>query len=251
MKLYLKYPKRIFPREQEGLMCVRKFTKKNVEKNCDIVLQSKGYNLSNIYNKSAHFKDIKIEQNSVGIIPNLRVIERTNPDEIYSVYTSLINRLVDAKKIVYILRHSYEDLEVCEKIIDFFPNSKGVRLIPDDLNAIELENIIKQFDFVIASRYHSIVHSYKNGVPALVIGWATKYLELLENFDQLDYFFDGRSDIDIKKINNKIDKMIQNYKYERTKIINKMNISNKGNIFDILFDSTKKDGIKRRKGGSV
>jgi colanic acid/amylovoran biosynthesis protein len=252
MKLYLKYPKRIFPREKEGLMCVRKFTKKNVEQNYDIVLQSKEYNLANIYNREVRFKDIKIESNSVGIIPNLRVIERAKTDEIYSVYNSLINRLIDAEKRVYILRHSYEDLEVCEKIKNCFPDNKSVRLIHDDLNAIELENFIKQFDFIIASRYHSIVHSYKNGVPALVIGWATKYFELLKNFDQLDYFFDGRDSINIDEINKKLDKMIRNYKYEREKIINKMtDISNKGNIFDMLFYSTKKEGIKRRKGGSA
>ncbi|NQE52426.1 Coenzyme F420 hydrogenase subunit beta [ANME-1 cluster archaeon GoMg3.2] len=250
LNLYLKYPKKIFVREKEGIRSISKFTEKNIEKSYDIVLQSKGYNINNIY-KDIHFKDIKIESNSVGIIPNLRVIERAKPDEIYSVYNSLINRLIDAEKRVYILRHSYEDLELCEKIKNCFPDTKCVRLIPDDLNAIELENIIKQFDFIIASRYHSIVHSYKNGVPALVIGWATKYFELLKNFDQLDYFFDGRDNIDIDEINNKLDKMIRNYKYEREKIINKMNILNKGNIFDMLFDSTKKDGIKRRKGGSV
>lgn len=234
MQLYLKYPKRIFPREKEGLMCVRKFARKNVEKNYDIVLQSKGYNLANIYNKDICLKDTKIEPNSVGIIPNLRVIGRANPNKIYSVYNSLINRLIDTKKTVYVLRHSYEDLEICERIKNLFPDNKGVRLIPNDLNAIELENIIKHFDFAIASRYHSIVHAYKNGVPALVIGWATKYFELLENFDQVDYFFDGRDSIDINEINNKLDKMIRSYQYEKTKIINKMNILNKGNIFDIF-----------------
>ena len=114
-------------------------------------------------------------------------------------------------------------------------------MITDDLSAIELENIIKQFDFVIASRYHSIIHSYKNGIPALVIGWATKYFELLENFDQLDYFFDGRDSINIDEINKKLDKMIRNYKYERTKIINKMNILNKENIFDTVFGYTGKE----------
>ena len=244
LKLYLKYPDRIFIREKEGLMWVRKFTKKNVEKSYDIVLQSKEFNLTNIYNKGVRFKDMKIESNSVGIIPKLNVIERANPDEIYSVYGSLINRLIDAQKTVYILRHSYEDLEVCERIKIFFPDNESVRLIPDDLNAIELENIIKQFDFIIASRYHSIIHSYKNGIPALVIGWATKYFELLENFDQRDYFFDGRDTIDIKKINHGLDKMIRNYNCESEKIINRMiDISNKGNVFDVVFDPAKR---KRR-----
>jgi len=246
MNLYLKYPERIFPREKEGLICVHKFTKKNVEKNHDIVLQNKGYDLDNIYTKK-DFKDIKVEPNSVGIIPNLRVIERANPDEIFSVYKVLIRRLIDAKKVIYILRHSYEDLDICEKIMDFFSNTKSIKLISDDLNTIELENIIKNFDFVIASRYHSIILSYKNGVPALVIGWATKYSELLKNFDQMDYLFDVRNKIDIEEIKSKLEKLIQNYNHERVKIINKMiEISNKENIFDGLFKSTKRQDRERK-----
>ena len=180
MKLYLKYPKRIFPREKEGLVWIHKFTEKNVEQNHDIVLQTKGYDLSNIYDKEFCPKDMQIKPNSVAIIPNMRVIEKINPDEIYLVYASLINRLINANKIVYILRHSHEDLEICTKIKNDYLDNNCVQLIPDDLNAFELESILKQFDFVIASRYHSIIHSYKSGVPALVIGWATKYFELLE-----------------------------------------------------------------------
>lgn len=236
MKLYLKYPKRIFLREKQGLWWVQKFSKKNAEISYDIVLQNKEYDLSNIYNKHVHLKNIKIESNTVGIVPNLRVIERANPDDIYSIYYSLINRLINAKKTIYILRHSYEDLEICEKIKNLFPDNKSVKLIQDDLSAIELENIIRQFNFVIASRYHSIIHSYKNGIPALVIGWATKYFELLENFNQLDYFFDIRKSIDINKINNKLDNLIQNYKYKKEKIANKMRVLIKENIFDIFTE---------------
>jgi len=200
MKLYLKYPEKIFVREKEGLKCVCKFSKKNVQKAYDIVLQSKGASLSNIYNGNVHLKDVEIEPNSVGIIPNLRVIERANPGEIYSAYSSLINKLIGAQKTVYILRHSYEDLGVCKEIKSLFPHNESVKLIPDDLNAIELESIIKQFDLIIASRYHSIIHAYKNGVPAVVIGWATKYFELLDDFGQLDYFFDCRNNIRIDEI---------------------------------------------------
>lgn len=234
MKLYLKYPKRIFPREKQGLRYVRKFSKKNAEKSYDIVLQNKGYDLSNIYNKDVHFKNIKIEPNSVGIVPNSRVIERAKPDEIYSVYYSLINRLIEAKKTVYILRYSQEDLGVCEKIKNLFAEDKSVKLIPDDLNAIELEKIIKQFLFVIVSRYHSLIHSYKNGIPALVIGWATKYSELLENFNQLDYLFDVRNEIDTNKAGSKLYNLIQNYKLEKEKIAHKMKFLIKENIFDTL-----------------
>ena len=234
MKMYLKYPKKIFTREEDGLECLRKFTKRNSEKSCDIVLQNTGYNLNNIYNKEINFKDIRIEPNSVGVIPSLVVTERASPYDLYSVYGSLIGRLIDAGKLVYILRHSYDDLLVCEEIKRLFPDNSSVRLIRDDLNAIELENILKQFDFVIASRYHSTIHSYKNGVPALVIGWATKYFELLRDFCQLDYFFDVRNKIDTVEICSKLDKLIQNYKYEKEIITNKMNTLNKVNIFNIF-----------------
>jgi len=142
--------------------------------------------------------------------------------------------LLDAKKTIYVLRHSPQDLEACEKIKNSFSNNKNVRLIADELNVIELENIIKQFDFVIASRYHSIINSYKNGVPALVIGWAAKYFELLENFNQLDYFFDVRSAISTDDLLTKLDKLIESCKYEKEKIIEKFDTLNKENIFELL-----------------
>ncbi|MDW7727852.1 MAG: Coenzyme F420 hydrogenase/dehydrogenase, beta subunit C-terminal domain [Candidatus Methanoperedens sp.] len=232
MNMYLKYPKKIFPREKEGEMWVRKFSEKNVERSYDIVLQTKQYDLSNIYNQEFYRKEIESNPESVGIIPNMRVIEKINPAEIYSIYDSLIDRLIKAKKTVYVLRHSYEDLEICEKIKNNFLHNDSVILISEDLNAFELESIIKQFDFVIASRYHSIIHAYKNGVPTLVIGWATKYFELLEDFDQMDYCFDVRYGINLNEIENKLDKMIFEYKYERDKIINKINAVTKENIFD-------------------
>ena len=236
LRLYLKYPIKIFPREKEGLECVYKFRRKDVEKKCDIVLQNQGYNLANIFKKKVNLKNMKIEDNSIGIIPNSRVIERVNSEKIYSIYKLIIKKLTNVKKSVYILRHSHEDLIICEKIKKFFLNNKNVILISDDLNAIELENIIKQFDFVIASRYHSIIHSYKNGVPALVIGWAIKYFELLKDFNQLDYFFDCRNGMNIDEIDDKIDKLVQNYKYEKKKIIYKINNKQKENIFDIFVN---------------
>lgn len=234
MRLCLRYPERIFPREEEGVECVSKFMKKNVRKSYDIVLQGKEYNLTNVHGKEVRFRDIRIEPNSVGIIPNYHLIERANPGEIYSVYRALISRLIDAEKTVYILRHADNDLQVCETIKRFFSDNTSVHLVVDDLNCIELESVIRQFDFVIASRYHSIIHSYENGVPAIVIGWATKYLELSKNFDQLDYFFDVRNEIDIDEIGGQLNKLVNNWRHEKEKITSKMNSLIKENIFDIF-----------------
>ncbi len=236
MKTYLPYPKKIYVREEEGLKYICRFSKENVRISKDIVLLNKEYDLSNIYNRKIISRNIKIEPNSIGIIPNSRVIERTDPTKIYSVYSMLINNLIKNEKSVYLLRHSYEDLQVCQNIKKLYPDNECVKLISDDFSAFELENILKQFDFVIASRFHSIVHSYKYGVPALVIGWATKYFELLKEFDQLDYFFDVRNDINVNEMINKLEKMAHNHEYEKEKIIQILNKANMKNIFDDMHE---------------
>ena len=214
---------------------MHRFNNENEELSYDIVLKSKKYKSANIFTRTMNFKDMKIERNSVGVIPNLNVIERANQD-IYTLYHSLIDQLVSARRIVYILRHSHEDLWICKRIKDLFPDNKNIRLISDDLNAIELESILKQFQFVVASRYHSIVHSYKNGVPALVVGWATKYLELLDIFNQRDYFFECRKTINTKEIKDKLTQMMENHNCEREKIISSLKTVNRIEIFGIFCE---------------
>lgn len=232
---YLKYPEKIFVREMEGFRDLLRFTKGNIEKSYDIVLQHDWCNLFNIFNKNVKLKTIDIKPNSVGIIPNVRVIERADPNEIYLMYHSIIKNLIDAKKIIYILWHSQKDLIICKKIKNLFPENKSVKIMDENLNSIELENIIKKFDFVIASRYHSIVQAYKNNVPGIVIGWAVKYYELLREFDQLYYHFDIRKNLNLDEIIKRLDKMIENFRNESKKIKNKMNvIKKKKSPFDIF-----------------
>lgn len=234
MSLCLRYCQRIFARESEGVNCVRRFTN-NVEKSYDIVLQSRGYDQANIYQANAvYLKDIKIQPDSVGIITNYHLILRASPKKVYSMYCSLINRLIDADKTIYILRHADDDVQLCETIKGAFPNNASVRLIREDLNCIELESIIRQFDFIIASRYHSIIHSYRNGVPALVIGWATKYREISEEFDELEYCFDVRNWMNMDGIDINLGKMIECWRSEKKKIIDRMDSLRKENVFDIF-----------------
>ena len=234
MKLYLRYPKKLFIREKEGVSSLKKFTTRNVENACDIVFQRTDYNLFNIYKKEFAFNDYKIEPNSVGIIPSSRVFERTNQKQLYSIYKYIIESCLEKCRSIYILRHSHEDLEICENIKNMFADIDMVKMMYEDLGAIELENIIKQFSFIIASRYHSIVHSYKNGVPSLVIGWATKYYELLDSMGQLNYFIDIKNGIDKEEIKSKLDRLEENYKHEKERLNIKMMMFAKKNIFNIF-----------------
>lgn len=234
LKRYLGYPKKIFVRENAGLESLRRFTTRNVEKCDDILLISRSYNLENIYKTEIHFKTIEIEPHAVGIIPNIRVLERTNHHTFYSMYSSLIERLINADKKVYLVPYANQDLGITEEMKDYFRDREHVKLISDDLNAIELENLVKQFDFLIASRYHSIIHAYRNGIPVVAIGWATKYSDLLNSFDQGDYCFDIRTKPSYDLIASKVDRLICNREKERRKIVDRIKRPSGLDVFEIL-----------------
>ncbi|MHC4526828.1 MAG: polysaccharide pyruvyl transferase family protein [Planctomycetota bacterium] len=137
---------------------------------------------------------------------------------------------------VYIVRHSDEDLGICKRLKSLFADDAKVKLIEDDLSAIELEGVLEKFDFIIASRYHSIVHAYKNSVPAIVMGWAGKYFELLREFDQAEYYFDCRNTIDIDDLNAALKRMIRRRGDEKRKIASRMNCFCANTVFDLLVD---------------
>lgn len=222
MKMYLKYPAIIMPRERTGVKYLKKFTEKNVMFSYDLVLLSDKYDLNKIFNENISFKTVKINKNSVGIIPNRTAIRWGEPEKIYSIYEAIIDKLISAKKEVFILRHATEDLEICQKIKQKFRMNRRVKLIAEDLNALEIEAIIKQFDFVVASRYHSLIHAYKNGVPALVLGWADKYPEIMKDFGQSEYCFDVRKGLEKQQILAALDKLITSYKQEKRRIEKKL-----------------------------
>jgi coenzyme F420-reducing hydrogenase beta subunit/polysaccharide pyruvyl transferase WcaK-like protein len=226
MKQILKYPKKIYCREKQGLMDLTHFTKDNLEREKDIVLLNDGYNVKNIFN-DVKIKKINIPQNSVGIIPNEKVMERTERKRMYDVYKNTIRELLSVGKKVHILRHSQEDLDICIEIKKMFLDNENVVLLIDDLNSIELEQIIKQFDFIIGSRYHSIIHAYKNGIPAIAIGWAIKYEELLKDFKQEKYLFDVRKKLNEKEFYFGLKTLIKNHEIEKDIIISKIRNFNK------------------------
>ena len=99
--------------------------------------------------------------------------------------------------------------------------------------------LIKQFDFIIASRYHSIVHAYKHGVPVIAIGWAVKYSDLLASFNQAQYCFDVTRSLNTDEIFNKLDNLLHDYQHEREGIVNKLKTVQTANVFDIFDDDTR------------
>lgn len=226
MSQYLKYPQKIYAREYDGIKHLENFNLNNVEKCFDSVLQNKNeLTMGNIYNLDKirlNNEAVKIKKSAVAIIPNQKIMVHGNELEQFHFYKKIINRLIELNKKVYLIRHSYEDLIICRKIKSEFQNEKRVVLLEDDLSCIQIEQLLSSFDFLIASRYHSIIHAYKNFVPTLVFGWAIKYQELLSHFEQEKYLFDVRTEQDEAEIINRLNEMLDNYEEESEVIRRKM-----------------------------
>lgn len=146
-------------------------------------------------------------------------------------YKSLIDKFIVYGKNVYILRHSNSDIDICDKIFKMFHNN-NVFLIEQELSCVEFSNIVNKFDFVVSSRFHSVVHSYKNAVPCLTMGWAVKYLELHKLFHQEKYCFDVRNNFDISKLLSAAEDLLNNHSNQSEIISKELNQVQKHNIFD-------------------
>ncbi|WP_254272338.1 polysaccharide pyruvyl transferase family protein [Haloarcula marina] len=225
----------ICPREKEGIKCLRPYTTENVQLESDIVLQYQDYNLENVFTEVPEFQVPDVEGDAVGVVPNSRLVERKERDQLKDMYIAILETLLDQGKNVYVLRHSSEDEEICTWIKSLFDDDNHIYLLDDELNAIELEQTIEQFDYLIGSRYHSLVHSYRNGVPVIAIGWATKYGELLESFDQSAYFFDGRNKIDISQLEAAIRQLDTKKEDEKERIQEHIETIHQSDLLTQLF----------------
>jgi len=237
IKKYMKYPKIIYARESEGYNILHdEYHLENVKRSNDLVLLNREINLLNIYKRVpeiANFKDIK-DIKDIAIIPNMKNFKHGKIEQIMLFYDICINNLINSGKTVYLIRHSFEDLKACQKIKERFGENNNVVLLTDDFSCIEFDRLVKKFDFIIGSRYHSIIHAYKNGIPCIVMGWATKYHELLKTFKQEKYLFDVRTSIDIQTVEKAVKMMLVQHQKESENIITVLKEIQVKNVFDVM-----------------
>jgi coenzyme F420 hydrogenase subunit beta len=81
-----------------------------------------------------------------------------------------------------------------------------------------------------------------------VIGWAYKYKELMDAFNQFEYYFDIRQKIETRELENKLEKMTRDFAIEKNIIsANLANIlNNSQSCFDSLHDIKDKNVIKTK-----
>lgn len=227
--------KAICVREKEGFQQLKeRYHLKNVILTNDIVLNNRSINLKNVYRDKPEISLPDIMPGSIAVIPNQRNYEVGNESQVQNFYILMIKKLLQICPAVYLISHSSPDIHICKQLKTEFATESRVILIDKELNCIEFNEIVKKFHFIVASRFHAIVHAFKNNIPCIALGWATKYHELMKQFSQERYMLDVRQTISEDTINTTIDTMMNN-RDSNSQIIEKMlRKLQEGNVFEII-----------------
>lgn len=225
----------IFAREKEGYdALVNTYGLKNVRLAHDLVLSNAGIDLNNVFASVPVLHLPEIQPNSVAVIPNSMNTSIGDQDAVLKLYRTAIHTLLSRGKTVYLVSHSAMDSALCGLLKDAFLSNEAVILLNRDFSCIEFNELVKKFQYLVASRFHSIVHAFKNGVPCIALGWATKYRDLLKLFDQEAYVLDVRGPIGAEQVTAAIARMDAQYADEVAKIQAGLAAVQKENVFDIL-----------------
>ncbi len=229
----------IFTREEQGYLELQeRYHLQNMIPSYDLVLQSRDIEAEAVFKMPPAMNIPAIETtHNIAIIPNMRNFDCTGKaeDEVLRVYVDLINAALLCGKTVYLCRHSTEDILACKKIMPVFQQNKRVIFLENDFNCFEYEHLVEKFDFIVAARYHAVVQAYRHRIPCIVIGWAEKYRELLDQFGQNAYLIDLRKDLDFNSLKSIVQKMNEDFSNEINTIQKKLDAIQDNNCFDLVY----------------
>ena len=230
----------IFAREQEGYdALVNTYGLKNVRQAYDLVLENSAIDLANVFADVPALNVPEINQGSVAVIPNMMNTSVADQDAVLELYVAAIQALIVHGKTVYLLSHSSMDAALCSGLKTSFSTEEKVVLLDQDFSCLEFNTLVGKFDYLIASRFHSIVHAFKNRIPCIAVGWATKYYELLKLFDQEQYMLDVRGNPGADQMTALIEQMDVRHPEESARIKKGLADVQKQNVFDILTQRRK------------
>ena len=228
--------KMIFAREADGVTALGNIgVTRNVHQSVDLVLQSRNIDWKCVYIvKPTSFVSNLQTENNVAIIPNTQLYRYGEKTNILKIYRVIIEAVLKHGKNVYIFRHS-NDLAACEDIYEMFADCENVHLIRQEMSCLDYSTFIRQFDFIVASRFHSIVHAYREGIPAFVLGWAVKYYNLAALFQQEKFVFNVTTmnvDEDTEMIKH-LESLLVDFSREKTVIQQNLGQIQSNNCYDL------------------
>jgi len=139
-------------------------------------------------NYSSLFENINLNKPYVVITPNElyrwhKKYQSFTEDRITQIYLSIIAKLLNLDLNIVILPHlfgyQYDDLYI-EKIISRLPAKKNITTFQSiQLNSDTVQAIISNAEFVIGSRFHTIMFAIKYRVPFFALSYEHKIMNTL------------------------------------------------------------------------
>lgn len=135
----------------------------------------------------------------IGMAPNYRVYERTEGRGAGNKYIQSIVKLIEhclkrhdvdivlQANEIYEYNNEPDDRYLCSIISALVNTPDRCFMTRDSLTAEETKALIGKFDYMIGSRFHSLVFAFSQGIPGMSISWSHKYRELFSLFSMEDY----------------------------------------------------------------
>ena len=212
---YLNYAALVFAREEKSYKSVKdRFDPRGLRYCPDSVLVGEFPDSPDKVFKESKMNIPVLEGKGwAGVIPNKRTTEKgIGREAVLNRYIAAIKHLKKRGKKVCVLTHSAEDIDICRSLEKALgDDAQGIRFIYNDLSCFEYDALCRKFDFIVSSRYHSIIHAYRNSVPVIALAWAEKYRALATLFGQEKYVLDitcAGENVD-DEIRNMIDDMAE------------------------------------------
>ncbi len=168
------------------------------------------------YKKSDEFND---DVDRVVLVPNIHVLDMGSTNWDFESYVGLFvdaaKQVLEAGKEITIVVHDYfgGDIKLAEKIADELGLSR--ESIFQSQSAHQLKALIGNSQFIVASRFHSLVAALSTNTPAISIGWAHKYNELMSDFNVQE--FNIKNFEDSTRVANLVEKLLDKGSYEEAK----------------------------------
>jgi len=144
--------------------------------------------------KAKPFSGFKKGDGKVAIVPNARMLDKSNTGE-SGAYIAFLTRAiaqVEAAQLepFFLVHETMDDLPLAQKINADRMTPLEIVEVQDSLVA---KGIIAQCDALIGSRFHALVSALCQAVPVIGTGWSHKYQELF-----MDYGYEqGLTRVDI------------------------------------------------------
>lgn len=252
IKKWLGYAEVFYCREKQGFELMHaRYHLPCVRYAADLVLANRGVDREALFQdmpKQAEAEQTisQIRPHSVGILPNVRNEDCGTPEKMNALYGSMIDTFLAMGRTVYLIRHAAQDEKCCTALKEHYRDDGRVVLLACEFDCFAYSELAKRFDYLVASRYHAVVHAYKAGTPCIVPGWAVKYQELMQLFGQEAYGLDVRT-AEPRDAQARIRRMEENYEKEAALIRERLGGLQRENVFDVLNGTKCRTGLKYSK----